>query len=196
MKKILTILMILTAIGMATADNGGDPTIFHPHSDIPVDASGWNTSTGTIDCVYGSTTGWAYDRWILTLTEAKDVTIQVDDCCCPGDYFEIYVDIVLIGTTPVPSEWGCESGTYGEGLSSGSATISLTPGTYTIEVRDAGFQAHTAEEIAAENMCPAAFTVSGTTGPYTGTTVPEPALAIGLLSLVVPGMIYLIRKRE
>lgn len=186
MKNLIPILAIFALMGMAAANNGGDPTIFHKHSAIPVTAAGWGTDTVTSDCQLG----WGDDSWVLTLTEAKDVTIEVDDCCCVGDYFEIYVDGVKVGTTPAPAAWGC--GQPGP-ISTGSATVSLMPGTYTITVRDAGFDGR---DLEGTGMCPAGFTVSGETDPYTGTTVPETAVLVGAIALLTPGMIYLVRRKR
>jgi len=45
-------------------------------------------------------------------------------------------------------------------MSSGSFTVSLPAGTHLIEIRDAGFDGHTPEEIADQNMCPAGYTVN------------------------------------
>ncbi len=78
----------------------------------------------------------------------------------PGDYFEVYVNGDKIGTTPnLAPPWGCD---FSGPLSSGSFKIVLCPGVHTIRVRDAGFDGHSPDEIADQNMCPAGFTVSGT----------------------------------
>lgn len=125
-------------------------------STIPITDSGWSTETATSDC----TSGQGDDTWELTLTQSRGVTITVDDCCCPGDYYEVRVDGLLIGSTPnLAPPWGCD---FSGPNSSGSFTVPLCAGTHTITVRDAGFDGHTLEEIEAQQMCPAGFTVTGT----------------------------------
>ena len=127
---------------------------------ISVTDSGWFTDAGTSDCVNGQ----ADQVWQLTLTTPRNLTVTVVDCCCPGDFFEIRVNGNLIGTTPnLAPPWGCSQNGP---LSSGSFTTPLCPGTYTITIRDAGFDNHTPEEIASEGMCPAGFSVSGTLSDF------------------------------
>lgn len=130
-------------------------------STIQITDNGWSDNTLSSDCV----NGLCDDVWELTLTQKYSVTITVEDCCCPGDYFEVYVNSELLFTTPnLSPPWGC--GYSGEN-SSGSFTKIFCPGTYTIVVRDAGFDGHSHEEIDARNMCPAGFTVSGSLTPIT-----------------------------
>ncbi|GEM_PF-2695023 len=139
-------------------DNSGGVTTCSPASPngiIYVTDSNWSTSSRTSDCAQG----WGNDEWRLTLSQPKTVRIRVDDCCCPGDYYSIYVNGNLLGTTPKPAVWGCD---YTGSLSSGSFDIFLPTGTHTIKVRDVSFGDHTAEEIAYQRMCPAGFTLSGT----------------------------------
>jgi len=113
--------------------------------------SGWYSSTVTSDCA----AGWGDDTWTLTLTAAKDLTVTVADCCLIGDYYEIYVNDCLIGTTPQVDPAGTT-------LSVGSATTSLAPGVYVIKVRDAF-------DLAANPLyCPAGFEVTGALSDYTG----------------------------
>lgn len=70
---------------------------------ISITDSDWTTYTQTSDCA----TGWGDDTWQLTLTQIRNVTIAVTDCCCPGDYYEVWVDGKLIGTTPnLAPPWG------------------------------------------------------------------------------------------
>lgn len=122
---------------------------------ISIVDSNWSKSSSTSDCAQG----WALDEWRLTLSQPKTVRIKVDDCCCPGDYYGIYINGSLIGTTPKPAVWGCNStGT----LSSGQFDVYLPAGTHTIKVRDVSFSDHTAQEIAYQMMCPAGFTIYGT----------------------------------
>jgi len=105
-------------------------------------------------------TGQGDDVWQLILTQPKDLTVTVLDCCCPGDYYEVRVDGKLIGTTPnLAPPWGCD---FSGPVSSGSFTVTLCTGTHTITIRDAGFDGHSQNEIADQGMCPAGFTVMGT----------------------------------
>ena len=127
-----------------------------PQSVIAITDSDFSSISSTSDCVAGQ----GDDVWQLTLTQPKDLTVTVIDCCCPGDFYEVRVDDKLIGTTPnLGPPWGCD---FSGPLSSGSFTVTLCTGTHTITIRDAGFDGHSASEIAAENMCPAGFTVLGT----------------------------------
>ena len=124
-------------------------------STISITDSGWTTNTTTSDCA----TGQGDDTWQLTLTQTRNVTVTVNDCCCSGDYYEVRVDGNLIGTTPnLAPPWGCDSSGPN---SSGSFTVTLCPGLHTITVRDAGFDGHSLAEIQNQGMCPAGFTVSG-----------------------------------
>ncbi len=127
-------------------------------SVITIIDSGWSTLSFANDCV----TGWSDDTWNLRLSASRNVTLSVTDCCCSGDYYEVYVDGRLIGTTFKPSTWGCSTTGF---VSSGTFTVSLCPGDHEIKVRDAGFDGHTFDEITQENMCPAGFQLSGTLSP-------------------------------
>lgn len=122
---------------------------------IYVTNSNWTTNSTTSDCAQG----WGNDEWRLTLSRPKTVRIRLDDCCCPGDYYSVYVNGDLLGTTPKPAVWGCD---YTGNLSSGTFNIFLPTGTHTIKVRDVSFSDHSAREIAYQRMCPAGFTLSGT----------------------------------
>lgn len=126
-----------------------------PAGIIYVTDSNWSTDSETSDCAQG----WANDEWRLTLSQPKTVRLNVDDCCCPGDYYSVYVDGNLIGTTPKPSVWGCNFTGY---LSAGTFETLLPAGTHTIKIRDVSFADHTAQQIAYERMCPAGFTLEGT----------------------------------
>lgn len=123
---------------------------------IPITDSDFSDISQTSDCVAGQ----GDDSWQLTLTQAKDLTIMVSDCCCPGDFYEVRINGELIGTTPnLGPPWGCS---FTGPTSVGSFTKSLCAGTYTITIRDAGFDGHSAAEIAQQNMCPAGFFIAGT----------------------------------
>ncbi len=126
-----------------------------PNGIIDVVDSNWSTFSETSDCAQG----WGDDEWRLRLSHPKTVRIRVDDCCCPGDYYSVYVNGNLLGTTPKPAVWGCY---YTGSLSTGTFDIFLPTGTHTIKVRDVSFSDHTAQEIAYQRMCPAGFTLSGT----------------------------------
>ncbi|MBK9714923.1 MAG: hypothetical protein IPO81_27050 [Kouleothrix sp.] len=122
---------------------------------IPIVDQGWSTNSVTADCARG----WGADEWQLTLTQPKSVRIAISDCCCPGDFYELYINNVRIGTTPRPAVWGCN---VSGAPSSGVFNMVLAAGQYRIKVRDAGFDGHSAQEIAYARMCPAGFTITGT----------------------------------
>lgn len=154
----LATMAVLLAAGTAWAEGGSnvEPSTPTGQLGVIVVTDDWTTGTGTSDCV----TGWADDQWNLILTESQQVTVTATDCCCPGDFFEIYVDDVLIGTTPnLAPPWGCD---FIGPLSSGSFSVTLCPGEHMIKVRDAGYDGHSPGEIEEQQMCPAGFTVSGT----------------------------------
>jgi hypothetical protein len=156
---LLGVILAVSAWSSATAQatrTNAPPAGSQPIQGlIQITDSGWTTGTGSSDCV----TGAADDTWQLTLTQVKELTVTVTDCCCPGDYFEIFVDGEKIGTTAnLAPPWGCD---FSGPLSSGSFKKVLCPGVHTITVRDAGFDGHSQTEIADQNMCPAGFTVSG-----------------------------------
>ena len=91
---------------------------------IAITDSGWTTFTTSSDCA----TGQADDVWQLTLTQARNVTIGVEDCCCPGDYYEVRVDGNLIGTTlNLAPPLGCD---FSGSLSGGSFTVPMCAGTH------------------------------------------------------------------
>lgn len=155
--RALALLVLAPGALDAQAPNAGGAVPGAEARDvIPIVDSDWTTATATSDCA----TGMGDDTWELTLTQARQVTISVDDCCCPGDYFEVFVNGNRIGTTPnLAPPWGCD---FTGPLSHGSFPVPLCPGLHTIAVRDAGFDGHSPEEILEQGMCPAAFTVSGT----------------------------------
>ncbi|MFC2042312.1 hypothetical protein ACFLTV_02285 [Chloroflexota bacterium] len=146
--------------------------------------TGWSeTYNQTNDCV----NGWGNDDWELTNTTYGYLTVTARDDFLIGDYFEIWVDSVLIGTTPDP---GCLGSTH----SVGSFTVLLAPGVHTIEIRDAAFGACT--------YCPAGFYITGEWEPtYIGgeaypvskTGILAPWIAIALV--IAAGGFYLIRRR-
>jgi len=124
-------------------------------STIQILDSDWSTSTSVSDCI----NGLCDDVWELTLTQKYSVAITIQDCCCPGDFYELYINQELIGTTPnLSPPWGCD---FNGELSSGTFVKTLCPGTYTIVVRDAGFDGHSETEIEVQGMCNAGLTVSG-----------------------------------
>ncbi len=144
--------------------------ISSPTGIINVVNSNWSSNSVTSDCALG----WGNDEWHLTLSQPKTVTLKVDDCCCPGDYYGIFVNGNLLGTTPKPAVWGCNlSGS----LSSGSFSTYLPSGTHVIKIRDVSFSDHSALEIGYQRMCPAGFTLTGTllTPPSTQDVSIDPA---------------------
>jgi hypothetical protein len=147
---------------------------------IQITDSGWTTATGSSDCVTGATD----DTWQLTLTQIKELTVTVADCCCPGDYFEVFVDGEKIGTSAnLAPPWGCS---FSGPLSSGSFKKVLCPGVHTITVRDAAFDGHSQTEISDQNMCPAGFTVSGSLAAPPPPPTPEDLTAPSLADFGPP----------
>ena len=164
-----TILITLILIVFSHSIGGSDCDYYNydnecvPHSLITLTDTGWSGWTVTNDCG-PNYNGWCDDQWQISLTCTFEVTIYVEDNFCPGDFFEVYIDGVLIGTTPnLSPPWGCSH--YGPPYSSGSFSVCKGPGIYLIEIRDAGFDGHTPAEIQAEGMCPAGFYVDISLAP-------------------------------
>src|SRR5689334_22052003 len=69
--------------------------------------SAWATNTQSSDCVSGQ----GDDVWQLTLSRTRELRVTASDISCPGDYFEIFIDGRLTGTTPnLAPPWGCLTG--------------------------------------------------------------------------------------
>lgn len=79
--------------------------------------------------------GWTDRVYALTLPCAKNVHIAIQDYFWAGDYYEVWVDGVLVYTTPQVPIYP-ESG---HPVSSGSVDVPMAAGTHLIEVRDAFF---------------------------------------------------------
>jgi hypothetical protein len=144
---VLLITMVATTVqaGDNTATGGG----IGIQAVLDYTDTGWGpTYSEASDC----DEGWGDDEWEFTNTAFGFLTITVEDCCLVGDYYEIWVDGILIGTTPDP-------GLYGTTNSVGSATVWLAPGTHTIEIRDALFESLDEEDL--EDFCPAGYWVTG-----------------------------------
>jgi len=122
-----------------------------PASVISVTDADWRGSSLTDDCA----TGWAVDTWELTLTKAQVVTFSLEDCCTVGDYYELWIDGTLRGTTPHVS-------LYGPTASAGTFAVRLAGGTHQIQVRDAAFQTFSSDVLGA--MCPAGFFLAWSLG--------------------------------
>lgn len=149
MKRI--VLTVCLAVFMAVpAAQAQDNYINGPSAQavLQYTDTGWYDWSVTSDCA----DGWGDDQWEFTNSAFGFLTVTVEDCCIVGDYYEIWVDGALIGTTPNP-------GYPGTTLSVGSATIWLAPGTHSIEIRDALFDFLTTEQLAI--MCPAGYSVGG-----------------------------------
>ncbi|HZF13290.1 MAG TPA: hypothetical protein VFE33_31250 [Thermoanaerobaculia bacterium] len=167
----LCLLLLPCFAGAEERGNAGPRSELRSRQVVVLTDSGWSTPSFTADCL----TGLGSDSWELTLTQTRDLQISVEDIACPGDFYEVRVDGSLIGTTFKPDAWGCSaSGT----LSTGAFTITLCPGTHSIEVRDAGFDGHSQAEIAQQSMCPAGFNVSGSLAPILVASPACPVLEI------------------
>ncbi|SMB91163.1 hypothetical protein SAMN00017405_1429 [Desulfonispora thiosulfatigenes DSM 11270] len=134
-----------------------------------IDTTEHDTIKPLVDCnweqeveIYDCIKGWCHEKWQLTLTSPQSLKLFIEDVGCPGDFFELYINDEHIGTTFKPNTWGYSQ--RGE-LSSGIFIVSLSPGTYSIKVRNAGFDDHSAEEILKEKMCPSGFKIKGTLSP-------------------------------
>jgi hypothetical protein len=139
MKKLVTIVvmiaMLATAFGISSIVIAADDDPATPNLDESLvlhnttyylTDTGWSEMyTETTDCV----NGWGEDDWELTLTDPYTLNVTVRDCCTAGDYYAVYVNGVVIGTTPVVELEGAI-------LSEGSFAITLNPGVYTIEIRN------------------------------------------------------------
>jgi hypothetical protein len=154
MNKILfavasAVLLVMAATAGAEENNLGGITIqttFTTQTTFSYTDENWSDSSSTSDC---SGAGWGDDVWEFTNSAFGFLTVTVGDCCVIGDYYEIWIDGVLKGTTPNPGYPG------GSTLSVGSVKVWLAPGTHTIEIRDAlDFSLY-------PGMCPAGYTVSG-----------------------------------
>lgn len=128
-----------------------------------------NSIKHVVDCnweqdvtIYDCTTGWSRNKWQLTLTSPQRLKLFIEDVGCPGDFFEVYINEELIGTTFKPDAWGFSKR---GALSSGHFTVNLSPGCYLIKIRNAGFDGHSPEEILKEKMCPSGFKITGTLLP-------------------------------
>jgi hypothetical protein len=101
---------------------------------IPVDPlSGWSGDTIFYADLDGDGTydGATSDTWTVTYGQGFSISAGCTDCCLYGDYFDIFVDGTLIGTTPIVPKDG--SGGY----SSGSFDVALASGTHQIDIVDA-----------------------------------------------------------
>jgi hypothetical protein len=153
------------------------------------DPVGYTNGNGTSDCADPAAPAAGVNSYALTLTATKRVTIGAADCCCIGDYYQTSLNGVPFNTTPNPFDycaagtdpWGCATGTCTT-LSSGSTSACLRAGNYPVTVKSLTFIGHTAAEIAAEGMCPNAWTDSINTAPVSACTCGErQALVIQLV---------------
>lgn len=144
----LTILSLLLFAAPGYADppapggNAGD--MVSPAALIQVTDADWAGWTQTSDCQ----AGWADDTWELTLTTPYLVHLKIADNFIVGDYFELFIDGVSAGTTPVVPYQGP---TY----SVGEFDVPLGAGVHTFTIQDIAFLTFTPEQLA--GMCPAGF---------------------------------------
>lgn len=162
-KMVLTVcLAVLLAVPAVRAQGNFDG--FSAQAVLEYTDTGWLDYSATSDCDPADGLGWGDDEWEFTNSAFGFLTVTVEDCCIVGDYYEIWVDGMLVGTTPNP-------GYPGTVYSVGSATVWLAPGVHTIRIRDA------LDFVAYPEMCPAGYTVTGEWEPIvefakelTGTT--------------------------
>jgi hypothetical protein len=193
MRKTLTMLAVLVLSAFlctsAWAQNAPAGVGASTQAVIPlVDPVGFTHGNSTSDCVNPTDAALGVDSYSLTLTAPKEVTIGAADCCCIGDYYRTFVNGVTFNTTPNPFDycaagtdpWGCLTGTCTP-LSSGSSTACLPAGTYSVNVKSLTFVGHAAAEIAAELMCPNAWTDSISTAPVADCSCGERQAGVILL---------------
>ena len=157
MKRLIIVVLTVAILSMGLgaslvfaedqpANFNDGPTPVVAASTIPVVDSGWSEQyTQTDNC----TTGWARDDWEVTVSAFGYLTVTVRDSFIVGDYFEIWIDGALVGTTPNPGYPG------GTTYSVGSATVWLEPGVHTVGIRDA------LDLVTYPTMCPAGYYVTG-----------------------------------
>ncbi|MFO1541324.1 MAG: hypothetical protein ACKOTZ_12915, partial [Chloroflexota bacterium] len=138
------------AIGVAT-----------PPGVIEVGPAGWAGRSLASD----ATSGWGDHAWRIVLPEPRFLFVAVDDCCLPGDRFEVHVDGRLRATTPA---------TEPPSRSRGSVGVALDAGEHLLRIRHAG-AGGSAEGSAA--ILPAGFAVAISFAvPTTGTVADDDAM--------------------
>ncbi len=193
MRTTLTMLAVLALSAFlctsAWAQNAPAGAGAGTQAVIPLtDPVGFTHGNSSADCTLPTSPNFGVDSYTLTLTAPKEVTIGAADCCCIGDYYQTFVNGSTFNTTPNPftycaagtDPWGCVTGTC-TALSSGSSTACLPAGTYSVAVRGKTFEGHTSVEIAAELMCPNAWTDSISTAPVADCSCGERQAGVILL---------------
>jgi len=176
MKKTMVFLcalvLVLGMIGTAGATYVVDPLL----------GGSWGTTFVADldgDGVYDGDTA---DDWSITAPGAFTITVGIDDCCIVGDYFDIFVDGALIGTTPVTAP-------YGSTLSSASFDVTLSGGAHIIDFQDVALRDFFPGTYGEE------FSPAGATVTISGiTAVPEPA-TLFLFGTAVLGLAGVTRKK-
>lgn len=163
-QTLLAAILVTTLCALPTvAQNhhgvaeGGD------EGDLGTDPSGsFQFETDTEDCE-PCFRGLSDDFWTFTLTADANLRIDVQDLFVPGDRYEARIN----GVDPFNPDEDCIVGRQEASVPPGNpdtvAVVTLTPGFYSVRIRDVAFQCD-----AQPLLCAASFNVRLTFGAPTG----------------------------
>ena len=189
MKKFLVFFSVMSFLffsaGVVGATYIVDPsTGWHGYTTFYADLD----EDGTYD-------GDTADDWSITDSGWYTVSVGISDAFLYGDYFDVFVDGALIGTTPIVSKTGSD------GYSAGSFDVLLEDGPYIIDFVDVLLRDYYLIEGPAgfDGTVTASYSPAGAYVDISATaSVPEPAtmllLGSGLIGLGVLGRKKLFKK--